>query len=178
MTIIRLNQKQKQRVQDNQDPWTYLTESSTEQADKQDLQDHTQDYLIVPWTSWQKHAESFSSIKHLAIHFPNDGDLTLLADELNACQMIVLDFPAFTDGRSYSIASSLKQEYHYQGELRARGDIGINQIHLMWRCGFDSLEIPDAELATRIINTPLPFTAFYQSALRGGRPVYKDRLSV
>ncbi len=171
MTIIRiLNQSAPARpemILDQDDPWVYLSELSQQTVDH--------DYLIVPWQDWQADPESFSHIQHLAIQFPNDGDLEVLKNQLDQIQMLVLDFPAFTDGRSYSIASTLKQQYYYQGELRATGDILPDQIHFMWRCGFDSLEVKDDSLAEVIINKSPPFTAFYQTAIKGERPIYKQR---
>ena len=162
------------------DPWTHLPEASSEPSESSSEQATSQDYLIVPWGIWQADAESYRHIKHLAVHFPNDGDLTLLGDQLDQLpiqqlKMIVLDFPSFTDGRSYSIASALRQQYHYQGELRAVGEVLVDQVHFMWRCGFDSLAVQDAELAKTIINQPMPFTAFYQKAIQGDEPVYKKR---
>lgn len=187
MTIIRLlNQNSSalnplQMMIENHDEWTYLSEASADAIAKNSLpqglaeQTGIQDYLIVPWEIAKTPSEAWKPRAHLGVCFPNDGDLSLLAGCLDRFQLIVLDFPSFTDGRSYSIASTLKQIYAYQGELRARGDILMDQLHFMWRCGFDSLEVKNVKLANDIINHPLPFTDFYQHAAQGGEPVYRMR---
>jgi len=55
--------------------------------------------------------------------------------------LIALAFPAYTDGRSYSKAQLLKERHGYQGELRATGDILLDQVAHMLRVGFTSLEV-------------------------------------
>jgi phosphoadenosine phosphosulfate reductase len=55
--------------------------------------------------------------------------------------LIALAFPAFSDGRSYSAARLLRERLHYQGELRAVGDVLADQIPLMRRCGITSFAV-------------------------------------
>ena len=59
-------------------------------------------------------------------------------------RLIEVNFPAFTDGRGYSYARVLR-EAGYVGELRAVGDIGIDQLSNLRRCGFDAIA-PEHEL--------------------------------
>ncbi len=51
--------------------------------------------------------------------------------------MIEVAFPKYRDGRGYSSARILR-EAGYTGELRAQGDVLVDQIAFMRRCGFDS----------------------------------------
>ena len=62
-------------------------------------------------------------------------------DNLERLHVITLNFPKFTDGRAYSTARRLREEYGYTGELRATGDVLIDQLPLMLRSGFDAFEI-------------------------------------
>lgn len=55
--------------------------------------------------------------------------------------LIALDFPKFTDGRSYSYAQRLRKRLGYTGQLRATGDVLRDQLLYMWRCGFDAFEV-------------------------------------
>jgi uncharacterized protein (DUF934 family) len=55
--------------------------------------------------------------------------------------LIALDFPKFADGRAFSLAQLLRQRFEYKGELRAIGDVLLDELALMLRCGFDSFEI-------------------------------------
>lgn len=69
-----------------------------------------------------------------------DSDL----DRIAKLPLIALVFPRFTDGRAYSIARRMREQWGYKGELRARGDVLFDQLPLMLGCGFDSFEIRDA----------------------------------
>ena len=53
----------------------------------------------------------------------------------------MLTIPRYTDGRSYSTASILRERHDYAGELRATGDVLRDQIPLMLRCGFDAFDV-------------------------------------
>jgi uncharacterized protein (DUF934 family) len=56
-------------------------------------------------------------------------------------------FPAFNDGRAFTIARRLR-EMGYRGHLRALGPLIADQYAMARRVGFDAVEIPD-DLAAR-----------------------------
>ena len=56
-------------------------------------------------------------------------------------QVIALVLPKFTDGRAYSSAHILRDRLGYRNELRAVGDVLIDQYQFMRQCGFDTFEI-------------------------------------
>lgn len=68
---------------------------------------------------------------------PDEG-MALLQADLPMLPVIALSFPVFTDGRAYSQARLLRRRHGYQGELRAVGDVLIDQLSGMARCGFDA----------------------------------------
>jgi len=70
------------------------------------------------------------------IEIPNDADPRLI--DLAGVQRIDLHFPKFTDGRAYSQAFLLRRRLGFQGEIRATGDVLIDQLVQMQRSGFDS----------------------------------------
>jgi phosphoadenosine phosphosulfate reductase len=55
--------------------------------------------------------------------------------------LVALSFARFADGRSFSYARMLRDRFDFKGELRAIGDVLIDEIPLMIRCGFDSFEV-------------------------------------
>ncbi len=55
--------------------------------------------------------------------------------------LVALTFPVFNDGRSYSKAELLRSRHGFRGEVRATGDVLIDQISHMLRVGFSTLEI-------------------------------------
>jgi uncharacterized protein (DUF934 family) len=50
---------------------------------------------------------------------------------------IALNFPKFTDGRAYSQAFLLRRRLGFKGEIRATGDVLVDQLLQMQRSGFD-----------------------------------------
>jgi uncharacterized protein (DUF934 family) len=64
-----------------------------------------------------------------------------LLPRLDRIASVALAFPAFSDGRSSSKAAVLRGRHRFAGELRAFGDILIDQVPFLLRCGFDTLEV-------------------------------------
>ncbi|MEO7105505.1 MAG: DUF934 domain-containing protein [Rhodoferax sp.] len=56
---------------------------------------------------------------------------------LEGVNRVDLQFPKFTDGRAYSQAYLLRRRLGFKGELRATGDVLIDQLVQMERTGFD-----------------------------------------
>ncbi|WP_367716436.1 DUF934 domain-containing protein [Nitratireductor sp. GISD-1A_MAKvit] len=71
---------------------------------------------------------------------PGDA-LDALLPHLRHLPLVALAFPAFNDGRSYSKAELLRTRHGYRGEIRATGDVLIDQVAHMFRVGFSTLEI-------------------------------------
>jgi uncharacterized protein (DUF934 family) len=59
--------------------------------------------------------------------------------------LVAVDFPAFTDGRGYSLGRLLRERYSYAGELRALGDVWVDLLHYLWQVGFNAFEIKDGK---------------------------------
>ncbi|WEX09330.1 DUF934 domain-containing protein [Chelativorans sp. AA-79] len=69
---------------------------------------------------------------------------------LDRLLLVALAFPAFNDGRSYSKAELLRSRHGYTGEVRAVGDVLIDQIPHMLRCGFSSFEVKNETTIHRL----------------------------
>ncbi|WP_036303600.1 DUF934 domain-containing protein [Methylotenera sp. L2L1] len=123
--------------------------------------------------SWFKHQLTLANRQFpVAILIPSDADLD---DDPNQqikalCQaniaFIAIDFPSYTDGRGYSLAQLLRNVYGWTGELRAVGDVMIDTVYYLARCGFDSFLVKqghDSQLALEALNT---FTDTYQKSYR------------
>lgn len=89
-----------------------------------------------------------------AVRVEPGDDARALIPHLDQIRLVEVNFPAFTDGRGYSAARVLR-EAGYAGELRAVGDVLVDQLSAMRRCGFDSFapdrpfDPGDAEAAFR-----------------------------
>lgn len=69
-----------------------------------------------------------------------------LLPHLDVLDVVAIDFPAFTDGRGFSLAQQLRAA-GYRGQLIARGELLPDQFAFALDCGFDAVEISDERLA-------------------------------
>jgi uncharacterized protein (DUF934 family) len=80
--------------------------------------------------------------------------------------LVVLDFPKFADGRAFSLAQLLRRRHQYKGEIRAGGEVLLDEIALMLRCGFDSFEITHEPTLQALRNGwKPPVSLYYQPSL-------------
>ena len=117
-----------------------------------------------------------SAQEHQAVDSPavitlaNDTDPRTL--DLNGVTRIDLQFPAFTDGRAYSQAFLLRRRLGFAGELRATGDVLIDQLVQMQRTGFDVAVLKegvDASAAQRQLDR---YAGFYQGSAVETQPPF------
>ncbi|MBP8925557.1 MAG: DUF934 domain-containing protein [Pseudomonadales bacterium] len=98
--------------------------------------------LIVPLATWlDRQTELIARNEPLAVWLASDQHPEAIADSLPHLSMVAINFPVFSDGRGYSSARILREQYGFSGELRAIGDVLRDQLFLMRRCGFDSFQI-------------------------------------
>jgi uncharacterized protein (DUF934 family) len=97
--------------------------------------------VIVPFARLLKEFGTLSERDgKLGVQFGNTDRPEALASFMPRLSAIVLPFPAFNDGRAYSIARKLR-EMGYRGELRAIGNVLPDQLQFMLQVGFDAFEI-------------------------------------
>lgn len=94
-------------------------------------------------------------------------DVRRLEPYLSRLDIVAVAFPAFNDGRAFSHASLLRQRLGYTNELRAVGDVLIDQVPLMLRVGIDSFAVSNATALKRLSENRLPaIPHHYQPAVR------------
>ena len=108
------------------------------------------------------------------LELANDVEIAELveAGTLAGIERIELQFPKFTDGRAYSQALLLRRRYRFAGDLRATGDVLIDQLVHMHRSGFSSAVLAegvDPASAQRQFDR---FSAFYQADANEPRPLF------
>ncbi len=96
----------------------------------------------------------------------NDADPLAIEVCLADVQRIDLHFPKFTDGRAYSQAVLLRRRLGFRGDLRATGDVLIDQLVHMQRTGFSSAVLKEGVDATDAQRQFDRFAAFYQGDLQ------------
>ena len=90
------------------------------------------------------HADDYQGIA--AIEIASDLAPADLPD-VGGAGLVVVAFPAFSDGRGFTLARHLRAR-GYTGRLRARGHVIADQYAMVRRVGFDEVEISD-DLAAR-----------------------------
>ena len=108
-----------------------------------------------------------------ALLLANDVDPRTL--DLSGVQRIDLQFPSFTDGRAYSQAFLLRRRLRFAGELRATGDVLIDQLLQMQRTGFDVAVLAegvDASAARRQLER---YAGFYQGSAAHAAPPFAHK---
>jgi uncharacterized protein (DUF934 family) len=119
--------------------------------------------VIVSLTRWQ--AESEQLLQRgaaVGVRLKSDEHPEAIAGDLKRLAVIALEFPVFRDGRAYSYARLLRNRYRFDGEVRAVGDVLLEQLDYMERVGFNAFELDcdDPERAYRIASED--FTTWYQ----------------
>ena len=71
----------------------------------------------------------------------NTDDVTRHADAVGAAPAIALQFPKWVDGRAYSQAVVLRGRLKYAGEIVATGEVMVDMLPLLRRCGFDAARL-------------------------------------
>lgn len=101
-----------------------------------------------------------------AVRIEPGDDARALLPFLDRLALIEVNFPVFGDGRGYSSARLLR-EAGYTGELRAIGDVAVDQMFNLRRCGFDSFA-PDAAMDETDLKTALErWEEVYQATTDG-----------
>ena len=94
------------------------------------------------------------------LRLPNDADLSGL--DLHGVAHIELDFPKFTDGRAFSQAVLLRRRHGFQGHIRASGDVRVDLLQQLSRCGFTSAVLPSTKEVALGQQLLAGFSGFYQ----------------
>ena len=119
-----------------------------------------------------------SSVDHAAdaaahvLQLPNDADP--LAVSLEGVQRVELNFPKFTDGRAYSQALLIRRRLGFAGDIRATGDVLIDQLVAMQRSGFSSAVLKDGKDVADAERQFRRFSRFYQGDAVTTAPRFQD----
>lgn len=90
------------------------------------------------------------------------NDAEVMDAVLDGVDCVELHFPKFTDGRAFSQAVLLRKRRGFAGELRATGDVLIDQLLQMQRCGFDSAVLREDQNPAFAQAQLERYSAFYQ----------------
>lgn len=138
------------------DPWVIESEETKAGSNEKPL---------LPLATFIEKAEAGETGLGVLI-LPADN-VKALKPHLDKVALVALSFPAFNDGRAFSHASLLRDRLGYDGEVRAVGDVLIDQIPLMLRVGITSFAVTNAVAIRRLEEGRLPGIAnHYQPTAR------------
>ena len=144
--------------------------------------DHGAHKVLVPFAWWlnnvhsnQHEADIQSKAKagQISVWFAADDDILNHADVIESGKkvwpLVAAHFPIFRDGRSFSTAALLRDRFAWTGEIRAIGDVLIDQLLQGARVGFDSFALrPDQNLDVALKQFDL-YSVTTQNSWRGKR---------
>lgn len=107
-----------------------------------------------------------------AVALANDADA--LALPLDGVERVDLHFPNFTDGRAFSQAFLLRRRRGFKGDIRATGDVLIDQLVQMQRTGFSSAVLRDGVDPADAQRQFEMFPGFYQGDAVH-QPIFADK---
>ena len=116
------------------------------------------------------HTEHSALSQDHVLTLANDADP--MQQALQGVQTIELHFPKFTDGRAFSQALMLRRRCGFAGDIRATGDVLIDQLSQMQRCGFSSAVLradQDHAKGQQLLDH---FSAFYQGDVDQPQPLF------
>jgi uncharacterized protein (DUF934 family) len=143
------------------DDWSYLAEAEGNPAAA----------LILTLAQWQTERDAWIARGgRLGVVLSPAHTVEILAPDISRFALIGADFSGPSEGRGYSQARLLREQWKFDGELRATGYVRRDQLFFMARCGFNSFELPDADIedAHTALST---FSWAYQPSNDAGLPL-------
>ncbi|WP_028293540.1 DUF934 domain-containing protein [Oceanobacter kriegii] len=124
------------------------------------------------WEHEQAELQPLASRGKLGVHLRSEQTADKLAEQCRNFAVIEIDFPKFVDGRGYSAARLLREQYDYAGDIRAVGDVLIDQLFFYMRCGFSSYALRDDQNEENALAAFTTFTQPYQAAVDSDKPLF------
>jgi uncharacterized protein (DUF934 family) len=129
---------------------------------------------LVAFAQWQPQSNELASTNpQHGVIIPADCEYQPHLDALLKRPILAIFFEKFNDGRGYSLARILR-EAGFTGELRAVGDILVDQLFYLQRCGFDAFELRADQKQADALAALDTFTVTYQTAADKRRPIYTN----
>jgi uncharacterized protein (DUF934 family) len=151
------------------DNWVIITDTEIESTS-----DLPNGNLVLPLSVWDNLASQLGD-RNIGVWINSHESVADIKDMCNTLPIIAINFPIFSDGRGYSYAHVLRAQYGYKGELRAIGDVLMDQLFYMKRCGFDSFAMREDQKLDIAIKHLSDFNVTYQAAIDNNKPLFRRR---
>jgi uncharacterized protein (DUF934 family) len=132
--------------------------------------------FIVKLDFWRQYPEEIANYSgNFALWLDSDENVNDIGDEVHNFPLIALNFPAFSDGRSYTNARELRNSLGYKGEVRAIGDVLRDQLFYMARCGFDAFLLRHDQDPEDCLQAFSDYHTGYQASVDQPQPLFRRR---
>ena len=132
--------------------------------------------ILLSLTAWRALGDAGKGHNgRIGIWLENTDEPEALEADVLAAPLLAVRFPAFNDGRGLSSAVLLRTRCGYTGELRAIGDVQLDQLNYMRRCGFDSFVLREGADADAMRTRLVVMSEYYQPSVREPRPLFRRR---
>lgn len=131
------------------------------------------DGLLLSLEQWHAVRDTWPQGLRTGVTLANTDAVEGLEADLPRLALVVLQFPKWVDGRAYSQARLLRARYRFAGEIRATGDVLVDMMPLLQRCGFDAVALrhdQSREAAERALGF---FGGHYQGDVNERRPLFQ-----
>ena len=140
--------------------------------------DPAADAAILPFADVEAVLAARRPGTRIGVDLPNDVHPRALLPFQDRLDLIAIAFPRFSDGRGFSLGRMLREQ-GYRGILRASGWIIPDQFAFALHCGFDEIELDDAQAGRQPIEQWLRaaglFSDSYQDTQDGLVSVFRRR---
>ena len=145
----------------------------TDVADEDDIPEGA---VILSLARFQAEGDALiGANRPVGVRVQADEEFEALAYDLPRIAVVALVFPKFRDGRHYSAARLLRERYVYTGEVRAVGDVLLEQARFMIRCGFDAFIPADGTTPEDWAKAASRYRHVYQRATDDLEPAFVER---
>lgn len=131
--------------------------------------------VLVPLAVWQAEAETLlQRAGKTGVWLSSDQLVEELDERVHQVAVVAIEFPKFVDGRGFSTGYLVRNRLGYKGELRAFGDILLDQLFFLQRVGFNAFLLPEGKEAEKGLAMLAPISVRYQSSTDMPTPLFRQ----
>lgn len=131
-------------------------------------------YLVPLKVLTSLDADTFDG-DHVGVVLNPEHDIEELRAYIRKLTVVALKFEQFMDGRSFSQARQLRDNFDFTGEIRATGQFMQDQLYYLSRCGVDAFDLPEGMSVESALARLNDFTENYQAACDEPQPLFRRR---
>lgn len=138
------------------DSWQHISDQESAPESK----------YTVTLNRWNQNLEADQNNIHCTgIRLNSEDQIDSFSNEdIRNIELIILEFPAFTDGRIFSQARLLRDQFKYSNEIRAKGNFMPDQVFYLSRVGVNAFEFDNQDDLEAAQSTLDDFSVAYQTS--------------